>query len=178
MSARLVLTLIVTIMMVMALIPHSAGGAVGMWEEDFRMICNDSGNKRLPKKLTIYQAIDDSFFATAVQTNAVLFASYLFRFDINSGKVIADGVVMKQDGSQVSLPRLKAKMKNGDADKGRSINVVVEPGDVIEWKVKMKGLAPLQGFDCWILEVGVTGTDAVAAMSRLKSMSSLTRSKP
>ena len=163
--------------LLIAAIPWSASEATVMWEEDFRMICNETGRKSLPKKMTIRQVIDDSFFSDAAEINAVMFASYLFRVDVDKGKVIVTGVVLKSDGSEVALPRLARKVKDGDAEKHRSTDAGFEPGDVIEWKVKLKGLAPLDGFDCWVLEVGIVSTDSGFVLSDLMSISSVTKTK-
>ena len=171
------LSLAVTLSLVIAALPGSAGGAINQWEEDLRMICSDSGRQSLPKKLTIRQVVDDSFFADATATNVVLFASYLFRWDVNKGKVIVEGLLLKSDGREEPLPRLAGKMKDGDAEKHKPAGTVFEPGDVIEWKVKLRGLAPLEDFDCWMLEVGIVGTDSEFGLANIISVSKLTRSR-
>ena len=79
--------------------------------------------------------VDDPFFATAARVEVGVAASYLFRFDVNSGRVVATGVLVKPDGSEHELPRVAGRMSGGDADKGRPTDLEFNPGDMIEWTV-------------------------------------------
>ena len=162
-------TLIVEAVLTLGLVttPWALSAANIMWEEDMRMVCSESGVQSLPKKIKIRQVIDDPFFANASETNVVLFASYILRFEINQGKVVVTGVLVKSDGQEILLPRLSGKMKAGDAEKNKPAGTVFEPGDIIEWTVKLKGLPPLEGFDCWMLELGIVATDMQFAQSGL-----------
>lgn len=158
-----------------ASLPGSARGASEMWEEELRQICVDSGQTKLPKNLTIHHVIDDGYFLSELRPVVFVSAFYLFRLDLNKGKVIATGVVLKQDGSQVALPRVASKMRSGIADKGKTVSIQFEPGDIIEWKVKMKGLPAVRAGECWTLELGIKSTEATSVASRLQSLLAVTK---
>lgn len=176
MTSRRTLFLAVALSITLSLTLGSAVESTIFGEQDLRIICNESGQQSLPKKVTIRQVVDDSFFASATLVEVGVGASYLFRFDVDSGKVIATGVLVKLDGSEHDLPRIAGRMKGGDAEKGKATDLVFEPGDIIEWSVKLKGLAPLEGLDCWSLTVGLAASDSMSTFSGMISMGSMKRS--
>jgi len=165
----------ITLSITLALSIGSVAAATIFSEQDVRIICNESGQQSLPKKMTLRQVVDDSFFASASSVEVGVSVSYLFRFDVNSGKVVATGILMKLDGTEHDLPRIAGRMKAGDADKGKATDLVFEPGDMIEWTVKLKQLAPLEGFDCWSLAVGLVASDSMSAQSGMITMGTLKR---
>ena len=87
-------------------------------------------------------------------------AAYLTRFDVTGGGVIVKGTVVKEDGTKMPLPKLVGKMQFGNADQSRSADILLERGDMIEWKVKLRGLDRLSGpQECFALELLVSGSE-------------------
>lgn len=141
--------------------------------------CSESNRDPLPKTITMMQAVIDTSFDSAPYVGIEMFASYPFRIDVDSGKVVAKGVVFKSDGRRIQLPRLADRMQFGDVLKIKSTKVVIEQGDLIEWTIKLKGLAPLEGFaDCFTVEVGILCSETLPITSSLAlSSTALSRKK-
>ena len=160
---------------VLMLLPQVSKANLGV-DQVTNARCTEESSAAVPKKLTIYQIVNDSVVAAASQPAIGFFASYLFRFDVDSGRVIAQGTVLKQDGSKISLPKLSGKMKFGDAEKIKDTTADFEVGDIIEWKVKFKNLPRLRaGLDCLSIDLSIGGSDSVVAMSGLRSRKQVAR---
>jgi hypothetical protein len=139
--------------------------------------CSELSSESAPKKFTLYQVINDDLLSSVSESSIGLLASYIFRFDVESGKVIAKGTVLKEDGTTTSLPKLVGRMKLGDAEQVKTTDVELEVGDIIEWTIKLKNLARLQaGGDCLTVFMSVGGSDAVQAMSSFMSSKQAVRS--
>lgn len=117
-------------------------------------LCSEGGQEVLPKKITLLQVINEKAWSGSSGTDIFLDAAYLSRFQVSGGGVIVKGTVIKEDGTRSSLPRLVGKIRFGFADQSKASAVALQRGDMIEWKVKLKGLDPLSGAgDCFALEL-------------------------
>lgn len=120
--------------------------------------CGEGGQEALPKKITLLQVINEKAWSGFSGLDIFLDAAYLSRFQVSGGGVVVKGTVVKEDGTRLPLPKLVGKIQFGNADQSKSAEVALERGDVIEWKVKLRGLEPLSGAgDCFALEVLVSG---------------------
>ena len=116
--------------------------------------CSDGAEEALPKKITLLQVVNDKSFSYVSGVDIFLEAVYLRRFDATGGGVIVKGTVVKEDGTRMPLPKLVGKMRFGNAEDAKGTDITLERGDIIEWKVKLKGLHSLSGAgDCFAMDL-------------------------
>ena len=174
MASKKILLGALSLTLVIAVSPWSRCEASIVGETVLHLQCSESGQESLPKRLTMLQIVADGSFASAPYVGLEVFASYPFRFDVDSGKVVVNGILIKADGTEIDLPRMAARMRYGDADNMKSTNVIIDRGDIIEWKIKLKGLVPLAGLaDCFTIQVGVLCSETLPFTSLMAVSSGL-----
>jgi len=123
-------------------------------------LCSEGGPETLPKRFTLLQVINDKDLSDRTNFGVAFDAEYLFRLDVESGKVIVRGTMIREDGTEIPLPKLRGRMRLGGTSDERAANTSFARGDMIEWRIRLKNLARLAGADdCFLLSVGVTGSD-------------------
>lgn len=124
--------------------------------------CSDGEDLELPKKLEFLQTVLSDHFSTLGQVGLVAIASYDDE-SVSKGKIVATAFRVAPDAAEIKLGKLVAKMKNGEAEKIKVVDGVVEPGDRIRWIVKLKGLPALDALleGCWNLELILFVSDEV-----------------
>lgn len=166
MMTKRVLLRTATLAFVLATIPLMPSAASIVGETVMHLQCSESGPESLPRRITLLQVFNDDSFTSAPYLAAEILATYPFRYDVDSGRAVATGTLIKADGTEISLPRLSGRRRFGDASKVKPLAVSIDRGDIIEWKIKLKSLPPLMGLgDCFFVQVGVACSETIPISS-------------
>lgn len=124
--------------------------------------CSEGSKVKLPKKMRFQQNVLVKEFEDRDQVALVVIVGYEDRANLNKGKVIANATLVKPDGTRMKLGSATARIREGEGEKIKIINRIVEQGDVIEWLAKLKKLPKLEPpSECWELQLGLAVADDI-----------------
>jgi len=139
-------------------IPPAAAEVIGEGVDTVR--CTESADIELPRKLELLQSVLTGHFSRLGFVGLVVNAEYEER-EVSRGKAIVSAVQVKPDGTEIALGKLVAKMKGSETEKVKMVEAVIEPGDQVRWRIKLKGMPKLEAEldECWFLSVAVFVAD-------------------
>lgn len=122
--------------------------------------CSEGSKVKLPRKMRFQQNVLTKQFEDRDQIAIVVITGYEDRQSLNKEKVVASAMLVKPDSTRTKLGSATAKIREGEGEKIKIINRIVEQGDVIEWLAKLKKLPELEPpEECWQLQLGVAAAD-------------------
>jgi protein-disulfide isomerase len=141
--------------------PPASADVVGEGVDTVR--CTETADIELPRKLELVQTILSDHFSELGRVGLVVNLAY-DEAEVSKGKVIATAVQIKPDESEIALGKVVARVRNGESEKIKIVAAVIEPGDRIRWRLKLKKLPRLEADleDCWSLNVAIYVADEVS----------------
>lgn len=105
--------------------------------------CSESDDITMPKKMEFMQAVLSDDFEGYDQVALLVEAEYAEAVEVNRGQIVATVFLVKADGGETRLGKLKAKIRDSEASAFKVVDAQIEAGDFLNWKIKTKSLPPL-----------------------------------
>jgi hypothetical protein len=126
--------------------------------------CAEAADLKIPKKMEFLQTVMVSAFEAPGRVALLVYGGNdEDGSGQNEGKIIAKVTLIKEDGTELKLGKLKAKTKEGELEAIKIVDASLARGDQLHWLVKTKGLPTLSSDlqDCWQLELFVGVADEI-----------------